>query len=226
MGDLAKIWGDENPLDIFDMGEKLGEGSYGSVWLAEHRESGNEVAIKRIGINNDLEELTMEIKFISECRSPYIVMYYGCYLMETEIWIVMEYCSAGSVSDLMKTTNGRIDNENQISVLCRFVLLGLKFLHERHKLHRDVKCGNVMLNSHGEGKLADFGVSGQLADTLARKHTVIGTPFWMAPEVLSQNTYDYKADIWSLGITAIELAEGLPPYANENPMQVCHLPRF
>jgi len=131
----------------------------------------------------------------------------------------MEFCSGGSVSDLMRVTRKTL-TEPQIVSVVRDMLKGLQFLHSKHKIHRDVKCGNVLLNSKGQGKLADFGVSGQLSDTMAKRHTAIGTPFWMAPEVIGELGYDYKADIWSLGITVIEMAEGRPPYSDMHPMRV------
>lgn len=164
-----------DPLQVFELIEKLGEGSYGSVWRAKHIKTGVEYAIKRVGIDNDLNELMIEINFMKSCISPYIVRYYGSYVKDNELWIVMEYCRVGSVADLMNSIMSPIVDETQISLICYYVLKGLEFLHGKHKIHRDIKCGNVLLNSKGEGKLADFGVSGQLADTMAKRHTVIGT---------------------------------------------------
>ena len=164
-----------DPLQVFELIEKLGEGSYGSVWRAKHIQTGKEYAIKRVGIDNDLNELMVEINFMKSCISPYIVRYYGSYVKDNELWIVMEYCRVGSVADLMNSILAPITDETQISLICYYVLKGLEFLHKKHKIHRDIKCGNILLNSAGEGKLADFGVSGQLADTMAKRHTVIGT---------------------------------------------------
>jgi len=155
---------------------------------------------------------------MKQCRSPYIISYYGSYFKENELWIVMEYCGAGSVSDLMRITDKTM-NEDQIAVILKDALKGLLYLHSKRKIHRDIKAGNILLNNKGEGKLADFGVSGQLSDTMAKRQTVIGTPFWMAPEVIQEVGYDIKADLWSLGITAIEMGEGKPPYSNIHPMR-------
>jgi len=207
-----------DPTKDFELVEKLGEGSYGSVWKAQHLKTGTVTAIKKVPVENDLDEILNEIKIMKQCRSPYIISYYGSYFKENELWIVMEYCGAGSVSDLMRITDKRM-SEDQIAVILKDALKGLIYLHSKRKIHRDIKAGNILLNNKGEGKLADFGVSGQLSDTMAKRQTVIGTPFWMAPEVIQEVGYDVKADLWSLGITAIEMAEGKPPYSNIHPMR-------
>eukprot|EP00179_Madagascaria_erythrocladioides_P009132 CAMPEP_0198313778 /NCGR_PEP_ID=MMETSP1450-20131203/4662_1 /TAXON_ID=753684 ORGANISM="Madagascaria erythrocladiodes, Strain CCMP3234" /NCGR_SAMPLE_ID=MMETSP1450 /ASSEMBLY_ACC=CAM_ASM_001115 /LENGTH=461 /DNA_ID=CAMNT_0044016793 /DNA_START=20 /DNA_END=1406 /DNA_ORIENTATION=- len=210
----------KDPEEDWELLEKLGEGSYGSVWQGEHRErKGTMAAIKRVPIENDLQELMKEISHMKECSSPNIVSYFGSYHKDSELWIVIELCEAGSASDIMKVTDKPFD-EAQIAAVIRGSLLGLDYLHVRiKKIHRDIKAGNLLLNKQGDVKLADFGVSGQLSDNLAKRHTVIGTPFWMAPEVIQEVGYDAKADIWSLGITVIELAQMCPPYANIHPMR-------
>jgi len=207
-----------DPSKDFELLEKLGEGSYGSVWKAKHVKTGTTTAIKKVPVENDLDEILNEIKIMKQCRSPYIISYYGSYFKDNELWIVMEYCGAGSVSDLMRITDKTM-NEDQIAVILKDALKGLLYLHSKRKIHRDIKAGNILLNNKGEGKLADFGVSGQLSDTMAKRQTVIGTPFWMAPEVIQEVGYDIKADLWSLGITAIEMGEGKPPYSNIHPMR-------
>lgn len=209
---------DRDPAEDFQLIEKLGEGSYGSVWKAFHTKTQTATAIKKIPVENDLEEILNEIKIMKQCRSPYIISYYGSYIKENELWIVMEYCGAGSVSDLMRITEKTL-TEEQIGTVLKDALKGLQYLHSVRKVHRDIKAGNILVNEKGECKLADFGVSGQLSDNMAKRHTVIGTPFWMAPEVIQEVGYDVKADLWSLGITAIEMAEGKPPYSNIHPMR-------
>ncbi|KAL1493111.1 hypothetical protein ABEB36_011237 [Hypothenemus hampei] len=206
------------PEEVFDIICKLGEGSYGSVYKALHKESGQVLAIKQVPVDTDLQEIIKEISIMQQCDSPYVVKYYGSYFKNTDLWIVMEYCGAGSVSDIMRLRK-RTLSEQEIATVLIDTLKGLEYLHLRRKIHRDIKAGNILLNSEGQAKLADFGVAGQLTDTMAKRNTVIGTPFWMAPEVIQEIGYDCVADIWSLGITALEMAEGKPPYGDIHPMR-------
>ncbi|KPP79689.1 serine/threonine-protein kinase 3-like [Scleropages formosus] len=218
----------KQPEEVFDVLEKLGEGSYGSVYKAIHKESGQVVAIKQVPVESDLQEIIKEISIMQQCDSPYVVKYYGSYFKNTDLWIVMEYCGAGSVSDIIRLRNKTL-TEDEIATILKSTLKGLEYLHFMRKIHRDIKAGNILLNTEGHAKLADFGVAGQLTDTMAKRNTVIGTPFWMAPEVIQEIGYNCVADIWSLGITSIEMAEGKPPYADIHPMRVSHpdaLPLF
>ncbi|ERL94311.1 hypothetical protein D910_11592 [Dendroctonus ponderosae] len=206
------------PEEVFDIICKLGEGSYGSVYKALHKESGQVLAIKQVPVDTDLQEIIKEISIMQQCDSPYVVKYYGSYFKNTDLWIVMEYCGAGSVSDIMRLRKKTL-SEVEIATVLSDTLKGLEYLHLRRKIHRDIKAGNILLNSEGHAKLADFGVAGQLTDTMAKRNTVIGTPFWMAPEVIQEIGYNCVADIWSLGITALEMAEGKPPYGDIHPMR-------
>ncbi|XP_062897125.1 serine/threonine-protein kinase 3/4 isoform X1 [Mobula hypostoma] len=208
----------KQPEEVFDVLEKLGEGSYGSVFKAIHKESGQVVAIKQVPVESDLQEIIKEISIMQQCDSPHVVKYYGSYFKNTDLWIVMEYCGAGSVSDLIRIRNKTL-TEDEIATILQSTLKGLEYLHFMRKIHRDIKAGNILLNNEGHAKLADFGVAGQLTDTMAKRNTVIGTPFWMAPEVIQEIGYNCVADIWSLGISAIEMAEGKPPYADIHPMR-------
>ncbi|XP_074656666.1 serine/threonine-protein kinase 4-like isoform X2 [Tubulanus polymorphus] len=206
------------PDEVFDIICKIGRGSYGSVFKSLHKESGQVLAIKQVPVDTDLQEIIKEISIMQQCDSPYIVKYYGSYFKNTDLWIVMEYCGAGSVSDIMRLRNKTL-TEREIATILSFTLKGLEYLHQRKKIHRDIKAGNILLNTEGHAKLADFGVAGQLTDTMAKRNTVIGTPYWMAPEVIQEIGYDCVADIWSLGITALEMAEGKPPYGDIHPMR-------
>eukprot|EP00126_Sphaerothecum_destruens_P011303 Sdes_comp20891_c0_seq1m18015 len=207
-----------DPNELFDFVEKLGQGSYGSVYKVVHKESGEFLALKKVPVENDLEDILKEIRTLQQCESPYIVRYYGSYSQLHELWIVMEYCAAGSLCDIMKARKEPL-SEEEIAVILKNVLQGLCYLHLKKKIHRDIKAGNILLTEKGEAKLADFGVSGQLSNTMTKRKTVIGTPFWMAPEVIQEIGYNFKADVWSLGITCIEMAEGRPPYADIHPMR-------
>lgn len=213
----------EDPLKIFDILAKLGEGSYGSVYKALDKRDGKIVAIKVLEIeNDDIAELRKEINILKDCNSPEIVAYKGAYEKDNNIWIVMEYCGAGSVCDLMAICEKTL-TEEQIAVIMKMSLKGLEYLHANKKIHRDIKSGNILLNHEGDCKLADFGVSAELTTTMAKRKTVIGTPYWMAPEVLQSTDYNGKADVWSLAITAIELAVGEPPHSNVHPMRAIFL---
>ncbi|KAM6427339.1 nik-related protein kinase isoform 3-T3 [Liasis olivaceus] len=181
------------------------------------------------------EEIKLEINMLKKySHHRNIATYYGAFVKKSpagqddQLWLVMEYCGAGSVTDLVKKTKGNSFKEDWIAYICREVLRGLSHLHANHVIHRDIKGQNVLLTENAEVKLVDFGVSAQLDRTIGRRNTFIGTPYWMAPEVIAcdenpESTYDYRSDLWSLGITAIEMAEGAPPLCDMHPMRALFL---
>lgn len=214
---------DENAKERFQILEKLGEGSYGAVLKALDTKDQQLVAIKSIPVDSDVTALQKEIDVLKDCDSQYILQYKGSFLVGDHVWIVLEYCHAGSVTDLMEATGCTL-TEVQIAVILRASLLGLAYLHSKRIIHRDIKCGNILLNSAGDPKLGDFGVAAHLTATHSKRQTKIGTPYWMAPEVLSLDSqHDEKADIWSLGITAYEMAIGHPPLTDVHPLKAMFL---
>jgi len=215
----------DDPEQLFRVLEVIGQGSFGIVCTCVNTSDNKIYAVKFIEINeDDGGDLQNEIDILKATTNcPNVVKYYGSYLKENYLMIVMEYCDGGSVLDVMQVCN-RAMTEQQIASILLHVLRGLNYMHSHKILHRDIKAGNILLSNSGAAKLADFGVSTKLLNTIQKHKTVVGSPYWMSPEVIvapnGASGYDHKADIWSLGITAIEMAETKPPHYDINPLRV------
>ncbi|KAL6097531.1 tnik [Pungitius sinensis] len=225
-----------DPAGIFELVELVGNGTYGQVYKGRHVKTGQLAAIKVMDVTGDEEEeIKAEINMLKKySHHRNIATYYGAFVkknppgVDDQLWLVMEFCGAGSITDLIKNTKGNSLKEEWIAYVCREILRGLTHLHQHKVIHRDIKGQNVLLTENAEVKLVDFGVSAQLDRTVGRRNTFIGTPYWMAPEVIACDenpdaTYDFKSDLWSLGITAIEMAEGAPPLCDMHPMRALFL---
>ena len=173
----------------------------------------------------------VEIEFLRRLKCDYVVSFIDGYLFDGELWILMEFCAGGSLSDLHDITKQTLEEGTTRAVMASCIL-GLQHLHAMNNIHRDIKAGNILITGDGKAKLADFGVSAQLTNSKNMRKTMIGTPFWMAPELIQETYYNGKADIWSLGITIMELVEGHPPHFNVHPMRAIFMipmkpaPRF
>ena len=208
----------EDTADKYEVLEVLGQGSYGRVCKCRNVKTAKVCAVKIVDIESDPKALIEEISYLQRGKNEYVVGYHGSFQVGHAFWILMDFCEAGSVSDLMRATRMSLAEE-ELQVICSCVVLGLLHLHKLRMIHRDIKAGNILLTSDGTAKLADFGVSAQLDTIQSKRDTAIGTPYWMAPEVIQEGRYNSKADIWSLGITLIEMAEGEPPFVNMHPMR-------
>jgi serine/threonine protein kinase len=211
----------EDPSELFELIEVLGKGSYGQVFKARNLATSAISAVKVVSIDDedDLKSIKAEIGIMEDCVHGNIVRYEGCYFKSDHLWISMELCGGGSVTDLMNVLE-RVMAVDHIAVIAREALKGLAYLHATRKIHRDIKGGNILVTESGQVKLGDFGVSAQLGAGVSKRNTFIGKPYWMAPEVVQEDKYDGQADVWSLGITCIEMAEGAPPLSNVHPMRV------
>ncbi|TNN08646.1 Mitogen-activated protein kinase kinase kinase kinase 5 isoform 1 [Schistosoma japonicum] len=217
-----------DPKEEYKILSPIGSGTYGDVFKAVHRERRTLVAVKvmKIDLKDDIRSICQEIHTLRECRHPNIVQFYGSYLRNNKLWICMEYCGGQSMQDIYLYTRRPLE-EDCIAFVSRETLQGLNFMHNRGRIHRDIKGANILLTDDGHVKVADFGVAAQLSTSIAKRTTLIGTPYWMAPEVASiecrGSGYDGKCDIWGVGITAIEYAELQPPMFDLDPRKALQI---
>ncbi|XP_063988427.1 serine/threonine-protein kinase 10 isoform X2 [Diachasmimorpha longicaudata] len=217
---------DCDPTEYWDMIGELGDGAFGKVYKAQNKQTQQLAAAKMCALEgeDDLSDFMIEIDILSEFKHPNVVELHEAYFDDGKLWMLIEYCDGGAVDSIMVELEKPL-TESQIAYVCQQMTEGLAFLHKARVIHRDLKAGNVLLTMAGGVKLADFGVSAKNKHTLQKHDTFIGTPYWMAPEVVlcetfRDNPYDFKVDIWSLGITLIEFAQMEPPNHEMSPMRV------
>lgn len=240
MAKLKQVVSRENPLECYSKQKKIGQGASGSVYVARVKEGApssiardiyrkqgpkGQVAIKQMDLRNQprKELIVNEIIVMKDSKHPNIVNFLDSFLQveNNELWVVMEFMEGGALTDVID--NNPVITEDQISTICFETCKGLAHLHSQDIIHRDIKSDNVLLDRVGNVKITDFGFCAKLTESKSKRATMVGTPYWMAPEVVKQKEYGPKVDIWSLGIMAIEMIESEPPYLNEEPLKALFL---
>eukprot|EP01089_Gocevia_fonbrunei_P022203 TRINITY_DN888_c0_g1_i1.p1 TRINITY_DN888_c0_g1~~TRINITY_DN888_c0_g1_i1.p1 ORF type:complete len:569 (-),score=145.10 TRINITY_DN888_c0_g1_i1:66-1772(-) len=227
---LKELISMEDPRDIYDMtkskSKMLGEGAAGTVFLATHKKTSEKVAIKKMVLDpENLKLMVTEISIMKESNHPNLVNYIDSFIVddEDELWVAMEFMGGGCLTEVLEQFENVKLTEPQIAFCCRETLRGLRYIHQNHRIHRDIKSDNVLLSSDGQVKIADFGYAAQLTQEKNVRNTIVGTPYWMAPELIRGQNYDQKVDIWSTGIMLMEMAEGDPPYMEFPPLRALFL---
>jgi serine/threonine protein kinase len=210
-----------NPNTIFTDKKKIGQGAAGIVYKAHDINTGNTIAIKEMALTQDSEQLILnEMYIMKRANHPCVVEFLGAYVEQRNcLWVIMELMDCGSLADILQNHGELFMNELQIAIVIRDMGKAIACLHDLNCIHRDMKSDNILLNMKGQVKLADFGFSAQLQAEGTKRRTVVGTPYWMAPEIINGEEYDYRVDVWSLGIILIEMCTGEPPYINDPPLR-------
>lgn len=212
----ASLFTTADPTPLFRDLRKLGEGASGVVYRGTDVRTGKQVAIK-VAPASDLANLKVEIAIQKISQHPSIVSYVETFLYNEQLWIILEFVHGGTLTEVIGPTINF--PEPAIAFACKQIIMGLAYLHRQHRLHRDIKSDNLLVGFDGAVKIADFGFAAGLTEEQNKRKSVVGTPYWMAPELIRGLEYDAKVDVWSLGITAIEMAEGEPPHLHEPPLR-------
>eukprot|EP01099_Mayorella_cantabrigiensis_P008285 TRINITY_DN76_c0_g1_i4.p1 TRINITY_DN76_c0_g1~~TRINITY_DN76_c0_g1_i4.p1 ORF type:complete len:450 (-),score=130.28 TRINITY_DN76_c0_g1_i4:273-1565(-) len=213
-----------DPKEIYTNFKKIGEGAAGEVFLATNTQTNIQIAVKQMNLaTQNIKLLTTEIGIMKDSHHENIVDYIDSYIVDDKLWVVMEYMGGGCLTDVLEQFEALQMTEEMIARVCLEVIRGLEYVHSLHRIHRDIKSDNILVSSSGEVKLADFGYAAQLTKDKSKRNTIVGTPYWMAPELIRGQEYDQKVDIWSLGIMAMEMAEGEPPYMEFPPLRALFL---
>jgi len=204
--------------------KKIGEGAAGEVFSAVAVADKKKVAVKKMALNSDSAKLiTTEIRIMKTSQHPNVVQYIDAYIVNDQLWVVMEFMGGGCLTEILEQFEHVKLTEPQVAFVVKETLKSLIYVHEMHRIHRDIKSDNILLSESGEVKLADFGYAAQLTQQQQKRNTVVGTPYWMAPELIRGHDYDTKVDVWSLGIMLIEMCEGEPPYMEFPPLRALFL---